>query len=113
MIQEKLVAPKTQEQKSNRNAFLTRLVLILLLTVIASHFYIQDANQRYQTGKELTKTTYIEQYQNYRENLLDSQKYTNVITSVFTVFLGITILVSSYELIIWAISLIIKKIVRD
>ncbi|MGI8503206.1 MAG: hypothetical protein ACR2LR_19055 [Hassallia sp.] len=91
---------------------LSKIVVLFILTGIVSYFFIEEQTQQYEKGLTLTKELYIKQYEEYRHKLLEREEYVNVNKSVLTTFLAMSFLITSYELTIFIISFIIKKIIK-
>jgi predicted PurR-regulated permease PerM len=94
---------------NQRNWLLTRLVIILLVTAFISYFYIKDSNQNYQKGIELTKESYMKNYEEYKAELLSSKENMNVFRSTFVVLVSLSVLIGIYEGLIFFITLFLKK----
>lgn len=87
----------------------SKLIITLVLTVIISYSFVYNANQQYKKGIELTQKSYIKQYKEYKDDLLAYKQFTYVPSSTFFTFVGVSILVGSYELSTFLISLLLKK----
>jgi hypothetical protein len=96
-----------------KNILFAKLIIVLVLTIFLSYAFIQDSKLKYQKGVELTKELYVEEYTKYRNDLLDYEKYVNPISSAFFTLLAVSFLVSSYELSVWLIIFLVKKIIGN
>ena len=98
--------------RSTRNRFIAKLIILLGLTAFGSHLFIQDATQTYEKGLELTQEKYLERFDEYKGKLLNSKTYTNAPFSTFVMFIVVSFLIGSYELTALIIGFIIGKIIR-
>ena len=98
--------------KSVNNLLLAKLIIVLLLTIIATHFFTEYATQEYMKGMEITQTGLpndLTKYEKETQTLLDYQPYTNSGFSFLVVLVGISLVVGAYEITVLLISFLIGK----
>ncbi len=73
---------------------------------------MQDSNHQYQKGRELTKESYLNNYEEYRAELLSEKENIDVFRSTFLTLITMSILMGIYEGAIFLINLFLKKAIR-
>lgn len=99
-------------KRSTRSRFIAKLFLILGLTSFSSYFTVQSSIQEYKKGQELTEERYLADYNEYKTELLNAKNSTNPVSSIFVMFIAISFMIGSYELMALMIGLIIEKLIR-
>lgn len=100
-------------KKLARNALLAKLIVVIGLTALFSHYWIKEASRDYEEGKKLTPQIYLEKYEEQKGKLLQSGRYAqNQAITITAAFIVMAILVGSYELMVLVIGLLIGKLIR-
>jgi hypothetical protein len=98
---------------SARNTVIAKLIVSLGLTAFLSFFFISSSARDYEKGKELTRATYIAQFEEHKTELISKGQYSNDRPlSVFTSLLVVNLLLGSYELVVLILGLLIGKLIR-
>ena len=90
-----------------KKELISRIIVFLTLVIIITPLFIGYSWNRYNDGKSLTKSEYINDFTRYRQELLDSKKGTNTAYSLTVTFIGMLIIVGGYELIVFTVKTLI------
>jgi predicted PurR-regulated permease PerM len=99
-------------KKSTRNVFFSKILILLVLTLLGGYFFARDGSQKYEKGRELTQEKYLERFDAYKGGLLSAKQYDNPLLSTFVMLIVVSFLIGSYELTALIIGFIIGKVVR-
>jgi len=99
---------------STKNRIMAKLIIFLFLTGCFNYFFSQQAAKEYEKGKELTVQEYLENFDEYKSDLIASKNYTNQPALTFFVSLiVVSFLIGSYELMALIIGFIIGKLIKQ
>ena len=103
-----------------KSIVISKLIVFVLLSLIASTSFIEYSWDRYNKGVYLDKKGYIEKFCKkeyveelckYQNELLKSELGTNFTYSLTVTFLGLLIIIGGYETIIFLVDLKVKKLI--
>lgn len=97
---------------SSGNIAIAKVVIITIVSILFAQYFVTQSREEYRRGQEITQEEYIENFTQYRAELLKSRTYaSNYPFAVFIFFIVLGFIFGSYELISFAISLAIGKII--
>lgn len=91
----------------------SRLLVFVFLVFVVGGFFTHYSSDAYQKGLELTKEIYIKDFDSVKEELLSSKPYANYLYSLFITFIGMSIIVGSYELAVYGVNVILRRTLKS
>ncbi|MGB5631171.1 MAG: hypothetical protein WBM86_00150 [Waterburya sp.] len=88
---------------------ISRIIVFLLLVFTVSPMFKIYSTDRYNSGKNLTKKEYIENFEQSKKELLSYKNSTAFPYSLTVTFLGLLIIVGGYELVVFVVKTLITS----
>ncbi|NEN88177.1 MAG: hypothetical protein F6K48_04285 [Okeania sp. SIO3H1] len=91
----------------------SRVIVFLILVIVVTFYFREYSLDRYDRGILLDQKEYISNFEQYKSELLSSEKDISLPYSLTVTFIGLLIIVGGYELIVFIVSLFIKLMVNN
>ncbi|MGF1493875.1 MAG: hypothetical protein ACFBSC_15765 [Microcoleaceae cyanobacterium] len=95
----------------SRNTFIAKLSLVLIFSGVFGYYFQRQALINVERGQQLTRESYLEEFDQYRRELLNNETYVNnPALGYIAMLIVLAVLIGSYELLSILLSLLIGKL---